>query len=250
MDMKKLKLKETVCYLIPFKDKYLLVDTGYEKHKDLFHKRLGELNISINDIAYVLLTHHHDDHAGLLNEIKIHNPSCKIIMHVKAIPFLEKGKNDMPPGCGYVNGKVATMIKMVKKLNKEWDFTFPSYRVDSNDIIIEDETTLSNIGINIPGKIICTPGHTDDSIALVLDNGICFAGDAASNMLQFMGTRYCVIFITDLAQYYKSWERLIKENVKMVYPAHGKPFKIEKLINNIYKNREEQMVKIELKQEI
>jgi glyoxylase-like metal-dependent hydrolase (beta-lactamase superfamily II) len=35
------------------------------------------------------------------------------------------------------------------------------------------------IGINMPGKIIYTPGHTDDSIGLLLDNGICFVGDAA-----------------------------------------------------------------------
>lgn len=64
-------------------------------------------------------------------------------------------------------------------------------------------------------------------------------------MLQFLGTRYCVIVIDDLKQYYHSWERLIKENVKMIYPAHGKPFGKEKLKNNLYKNREEQMVIVE-----
>lgn len=242
MKIVKLKLNETVCYLIPVKNKYLLIDTGDEKHKNLFYKRLGNLNISINDIDYVLLTHHHNDHAGLLNEIKMHNSSCKIIMHEKAVPYLRKGKNHMPPGCGYINGKIAAIIKIVKKFNKKWDFTFPPYKVHSNDIVIAKETVLKTIGINIPGKIILTPGHT--SIALVLDNGICFTGDAASNMLQFIGTKYCVIFITDLAQYYQSWQKFIKENVKIVYPAHGKPFKIKKLINNIYKNREEQIVPI------
>lgn len=31
----------------------------------------------------------------------------------------------------------------------------------------------------------------------------------------------------------------------MIYPVHGKPFGIEKLKNNLNKNREEQMVKVE-----
>lgn len=243
MDIKKLKLSVTMCYLIPIKNKYLLIDTGYEKDKSLFYKRLSNLNISINDIAYVLLTHHHDDHAGLLNEIKSRNKSCRIIMHEKCADLLEKGKNDLPPGCGYINSRVNMAIKIFRKLNKDWDFTFPPYRIADNDIIIREETTLSKIGIDIPGKLLYTPGHTADSISLLLDNGMCFVGDAAANMLNFLGTRYCVIFITDLKQYYQSWEKLIKEKVKMIYPAHGKQFGIEKLQYNIYRNKRENMVK-------
>ncbi|WP_273327685.1 MBL fold metallo-hydrolase [Vallitalea guaymasensis] len=239
-----MKLSATMCYLIPVKNKYLLIDTGYEKDKALFYGNLSNLNISIKDIDYVLLTHHHDDHAGLINEIKTCNKSCKIIMHEKCVALVAKGKNDMPSGCGYINRRVNMTIKIFKKLNKEWDFAFPAYRVDNNDIIINEDTTLREIGIDIPGKIIYTPGHTVDSISLLLDDGICIVGDAAANMMNFMGTRYCVIFITDLKQYYQSWEKLIKENVKTIYPAHGEIFGIEKLKKNIYKNKKEHMVEV------
>jgi hydroxyacylglutathione hydrolase len=165
-------------------------------------------------------------------------------MHIKAIPHLQRGKDDLSKS-KHINTKVDRMIKIVKMFNKEWGFAFPPYKVHDNDIVINEETELKAIGINIPGKIIYTPGHTDDSISLLLDDGICFVGDAAANMLQFLGARYCVIVIDDLKQYYHNWERIIKENVKMIYPAHGKPFGIEKLKNNLYKNREEQMVKVE-----
>ena len=40
MQIVKLSLNETICYLIPVENKYLLIDTGYEKHKSLFYKRL------------------------------------------------------------------------------------------------------------------------------------------------------------------------------------------------------------------
>lgn len=245
MEIIKLKLSATICYLIPIEEKYLLIDTGYARDRELFYKRLLGLGIEVKDIAYVLLTHHHDDHAGLINEIKSQNPSCRIIVHINAVALLEKGKNHID-GCKYINGSVANMIKVVKKLNKEWDFTFPAYRLDSNDIIIEEETKLREIGIDIPGRIIYTPGHTTDSISLLLDDGNCFVGDAAANMLRVMGTRYCVIFICDLKQYYRSWERLIQENVKMIYPAHGKSFPIEKLKNNIHKNKESSMIRADI----
>lgn len=123
MQIVKLSLNETICYLIPVENKYLLIDTGYEKHKKLFHKRLETLNIRIDDIAYVLLTHHHDDHSGLLNEIKAYNPSCRIIMHIKAIPHLQRGKDDLSES-KHINSKVDRMIKIVKRFNKEWDFAF------------------------------------------------------------------------------------------------------------------------------
>jgi hypothetical protein len=48
MQIVKLSLNETICYIIPVENKYLLIDTGYEKHKNLFHKRLRDLNSSIN----------------------------------------------------------------------------------------------------------------------------------------------------------------------------------------------------------
>jgi glyoxylase-like metal-dependent hydrolase (beta-lactamase superfamily II) len=242
MEIIQLKLSATMCYLIPIKNKYLLIDTGYEKDKALFYKNLSNLNISINDIAYVLLTHHHDDHAGLLNEIKACNKSCRVIMHEKCVALLEKGKNDLSGG-GYINSRVNIMIKLFKRLNKKWDSTFPAYKIDSNDIIIREQTTLREIGIDIPGRIIYTPGHTIDSISLLLNNGICIVGDAAANMLRFLGTKYCVIYIADLKQYYQSWDKLINQNVKMIYPAHGEIFGIEKLKKNIYKNKKDNMVK-------
>lgn len=246
-EMKKIitiKLSATVCYLIPAMDKYLLIDTGYEKDRKLFKQTLSRLGISIKDIDYVLLTHHHDDHAGLLKDIKEQNPYCRIIIHAKAIDLLEKGKNDITNG-KYINRRVAMILKIVKKLNKEWDFTFPPYTLSDNDIIINEEISLREVGINIPGKIIYTPGHTDDSISLLLDDGSCFVGDAAANMMQSMGTRYCVIFIADLEQYYRSWEKLINENVRTIYPGHGKTFCIEKLKSNLYKNKEKWMVEAE-----
>ena len=66
MDIKTLRLKVTNCYLVRAGEKYLLVDTGYEYEWESFCKRLREVGVGLDEIGYVLLTHHHDDLCWLL----------------------------------------------------------------------------------------------------------------------------------------------------------------------------------------
>ena len=69
MEIKTISLKFTSCFLVPVGSKYLLIDTGYEYEWHDFMDGLGKNNVHIDDIKYLLLTHHHDDHSGLLNNI-------------------------------------------------------------------------------------------------------------------------------------------------------------------------------------
>ena len=247
-----IELSVTNIFLIPVNDKYVLIDTGYEKDWLLFQKGLSDNNISLNQISHIILTHHHDDHAGLLNNIISENNEIIIIMSELAPELLSVGMNDVTRGGGLLNRRVNFLIRNFKtfyisvilgeKLDKNDAFKFPPYYVRDNDIIIKEETDLRYIGIDLDGKIICTPGHTIDSISIILGEDIIFVGDAAANMLRIAGTKYCVIFITDLNEYYRSWEKIISENVKYIFPAHGKPFRVEKLIRNIWKNKEKNMI--------
>ncbi|MCB2343265.1 MBL fold metallo-hydrolase [Clostridium estertheticum] len=71
----------------------------------------------------------------------------------------------------------------------------------------------------------------------MFDDGDCIVGDAAANMLQFAGTKYCVIFICNIDEYYKSWKKIIAEDALQIFPAHGKPFSVDKLKENLGKNK-------------
>jgi glyoxylase-like metal-dependent hydrolase (beta-lactamase superfamily II) len=237
---------------LPSNDRYILIDTGYDYEWELFIKKLAKNNITIGQISHVILTHHHDDHAGLLNNIISENKNVKIIMSELSPELLVKGKNDTSHGGWLVNKRIDILLKfkmlylsivLGKKLDKDSNFTFPPYNLRKEDIIINLETKLNDIGIDINGKIILTPEHTIDSISILLENGIVFAGDAVANFLQFVGTKYCVIFITDLDEYYKTWEYYISENVSKIFPAHGNGFAIDKLKKYIRRNKKEDMVK-------
>jgi glyoxylase-like metal-dependent hydrolase (beta-lactamase superfamily II) len=101
---------------------------------------------------------------------------------------------------------------------------------------------LRDIGIQLDGSILPTPGHTIDSISILFDDGDAVVGDAAANCLHFAGTNYCIVFITDIDKYYDSWRELIAKGAQRIYPAHGKHFSVRKLIQNVGKNKKSAIV--------
>lgn len=248
MDIIKLKLSVTNCFLIRNKEKYILFDTGYEYEWELFCKRLKEVGVGISEISHIILTHHHDDHCGLLNKILDENNSIKVVMFYLTKDLLLKGENDKTHGGGLINKRIKLlwllqgkrlkiMFALKKYISPKTDLKFPPYLVREKDIIIKGETRLKDIGIELNGTIIETPGHTIDSISIIFDDGNCIVGDAAANMLQFAGTKYCVIYICDIDVYYRSWEKIISKNAKQIFPAHGEEFASERLKENMGKNK-------------
>ncbi len=81
------------------------------------------------------------------------------------------------------------------------------------NIVLTEATSrdfLKRIGID--GEIIATPGHSDDSVTLILDEGAAFTGDLTNPALLPDDP-------TDLAR--QSWERILAKGATTVYPAHG-----------------------------
>jgi len=243
-----LKLSVTNCFLIKSPDdKYVLVDTGYEWDWELFRKRLKQIDVGFSEISHIILTHHHDDHCGLLNQIVEQNNGICIVMSHLAKDLLTKGINDRSHGGGLLNKRIALLINVFlvprKRIRaRKWPMTFPPYYVRKNDALVSGETRLSDIGIELSGRIIETPGHSVDSISIIFNDGDCIVGDAAANMLQFAGTKYCVVALGDIDEYYESWRKIIAENAERIFPAHGRPFGVDKLTDNIGKNKKENMV--------
>ncbi len=238
-----IKLSVTTDYLIKSDSKqYILIDTGYESDWQLFCNRLKTSGIELMNINYVILTHHHDDHSGFLHLLLKENPAITVIMSESCGKLITVGRNDFTHGGGYVNRRIKFLLKFkllyvslkVKKhIRKSTNLTFQPFLCREHDILIQEDTRLRDIGINLDGTLLFTPGHTIDSISVLLDNGQCMVGDAAAQMLTFAGTKNCVIFINNLEQYYQSWELLIDKGASEILPAHGGRFSINLLKHNI-----------------
>ena len=64
-----LKYGNTNTFFIEGNDGGLLVDTDYAGTLPAFYKALKQNRIKVNNIKYVLATHYHPDHMGLISEL-------------------------------------------------------------------------------------------------------------------------------------------------------------------------------------
>ena len=223
-EVQSIKLSYTNCYFLKCKEGFLLIDTSYPKDYDKFEKKIEKIGINLSEIKYLFLTHHHDDHAGFATKL-VQNTGAIIITHKNAIPYLKDGKseeNSQP-----INRRIRFIFKI---MNKFHEFIYPPVILTENDIVItgDNHNLLKNLGID--GSILYTPGHTDDHLTIILANGNAFIGDIAMNFLKFAGIKRRPIYLQDLSLVFDSWQKIIDHGAKMIYPAHGKPFKVNDLI--------------------
>ncbi len=222
-----LKLGYTWCYLVKCFEGYLLIDTSYPNYFHSFQKQMAKIGRDIAEIKYLLLTHHHDDHVGFAAEL-VKKTGCRVIVHRDAIMPLGRGRSEETEAIKPVNRRVKLVFSLFALFHGE--FEFPPVTVGEKDIVLsgDDFDFLKSIGVD--GQILSTPGHYRDSISVVLSDGSAFVGDAAMNFLRWTGIRHRPVYVEDIDAVYESWQRLLEEGARVIYPAHGKPFSAQELV--------------------
>lgn len=165
----------------------LLVDLGWPGTMGWMRANLDRMDVPIEEIRYGLATHYHIDHAGLAQELKAAGvPLLVLDVQVRAISLM---KSWIKPQDHYVD------ITMHDNVTISFS---------------ESRSVLEQIGI--PGEIVPTPGHSDDSISLLLDDGSAFTGDLTPK--EFIG-------VEDATVVTASWRLLRERGATRVYPGHG-----------------------------
>ena len=196
-----------------------MIDTGYENSYASVLKKLRKLQIQPENIRYLFLTHAHDDHAGFLEEWMTKHPQTQAIAHEKAIGGLWKGQNGFDGGCSTLG---AFLFCQLMALLGNGDHRYPKLSEEHlTKIITLNESNLAQIENDLNGKILFTPGHTADSISLVVDGNL-FCGDAAMDGIP--SSRKITIWVEDKVAFEKSWGEMIASRAKKIFPAHGSPF--------------------------
>ena len=185
-----LTVNSTHFYLIDCRGGKLLVDAGWELAR--FTSQLKAYRIPITEIRYVMFTHHHPDHAGLVQQIRA-QAGARLIIHEQQIPFLAQ-----------LNAYAAKMAGS------------QPLRVEPGDLVSPDRAALGKIGIS--GEILETPGHSADSISLLLEGGAAFIGDLPSPA----GVGEEQLELTR-----DSWRRLIAHGAQVFYHSHTDPIPLE-----------------------
>lgn len=168
----------------------LLVDIGWPGSMGLMRANLTRMDVPLHEIRYALATHYHIDHAGLGQEFKQAGvPLLVMDVQVDAIPQMKRWTK---PHDHYVD------------ITTHDNVTIPC---------AASRALLAEIGI--AGEILHTPGHSDDSVSLLLDDGSVFTGDLTRP--EFAG-------LEDPAVVRQSWRLLGARGATRVYPGHGRAY--------------------------
>ncbi|TYB30844.1 MAG: MBL fold metallo-hydrolase [Candidatus Mcinerneyibacterium aminivorans] len=206
-EISKINLKGANSYLIKTDKGFILVDMGSFHSIERLEKELDNMGGNLRDTDYIFITHAHVDHVAGLKKIKKLS-QADIIIQKNGIKYLKKGDSKVPSGTNLF-GKILIKLGSI--------FSSSSFEAISPDITFEKEYIFTEPTIN--AKIIHTPGHTDDSSCLILDEKHCFVGDTLFN-IPFTKTNYPP-FANDQAELKESIKKLAATNCEYFYPGHG-----------------------------
>jgi glyoxylase-like metal-dependent hydrolase (beta-lactamase superfamily II) len=209
-------------YILPIGEDFLLIDTGGKNTFVKFCERLNKVDIPLEKIKYVFITHIHADHTGFLREL-LANTNATLIYNTKGKARLEAGKNDLNV---YVNSYLSSFISHITTSIMKKSQFFPS--VQTENYIDWAAQPLKKYGI----ELIELGGHTISDVGLKIGN-VLFCGDVFMNGAG--SVRHFPAWCENKFQLMKSWEKIIKNTeIITIYPGHGKPFqKVE--LNDDYK---------------
>jgi glyoxylase-like metal-dependent hydrolase (beta-lactamase superfamily II) len=165
----------------------LLVDLGWMGMFGALEAELKRKDIPLKEITHGFATHFHGDHAGAAQDLK--NRGMRLVVTPEQVPH------------------IAAMKQWMKPVDNYTEIT-----LDDNVIVplAESRVFLGTLGFD--GQLVHTPGHSDDSVSLLLDSGEVFTGDLTHPQ-----------FITDeeAAVTLKSWVTLRELGATTVCAGHG-----------------------------
>jgi endoribonuclease LACTB2 len=165
----------------------LLVDLGWPGMMGMMRATLARLDVPLEEIGYGLATHFHTDHAGHAQELK--NAGMKLLVMESQTGAISLMKKHIKPRDNYLD--ISTGDNIVLTFAGSRDF-------------------LRRIGI--AGEVLPTPGHSPDSVSLLLDDGSVFTGDL---------THPAMIDVENDADVIASWRLLRACGAARVYAGHG-----------------------------
>ena len=189
-----LKYSGTNTYLVRGTDGIILFDTGWAGSFPQFCRALGKAGATVQEIRYLFISHFHPDHMGIAQEIA--DCGVKIVA---------------------ADVQQASIHDADRVFAKEGNRLYQPIVDEDVRVISCGESRLLLEECGIAGEVVHTPGHSEDSISLCLDEGVFFVGDLNPlyELELHKGTQ-----IGD------SWEKLLVRNPVKVYYGHAKAAKL------------------------
>jgi ribonuclease/clavin/mitogillin len=165
----------------------MMFDLGWPGTMGMMTANLRRMGIPPAQIRCGVASHYHIDHAGLAQELKLAGMRLLVFeTQLESIPLMKR---------------------FTKPQNHYLEITTDGIAPLA---FSESRALLEELGI--AGEILSTPGHSDDSVSLLLDDGSVFTGDLPLEEIPEAGNAELVS---------ASWRMLRAHGARRVYPAHG-----------------------------
>jgi glyoxylase-like metal-dependent hydrolase (beta-lactamase superfamily II) len=205
-------------YLIKVSEGFILIDTGLAMHWEKLESQLLLVGCLPDKLKLVIITHGDLDHTGNCAKLQ-EKYRCKLALHKDDSLMVENGLLPKRKTRSFY----AKVFSLIRKLFRG-KFTFDKFKPD---IYLSDGQDLNEYGFN--ATVVHIPGHTKGSIGILTDDGNLFAGDTFTNRRKPEKANY----IENHSELENSINRLKKMNIRMIYPGHGKPFKMEEIARKL-----------------
>ncbi|WP_281774626.1 MBL fold metallo-hydrolase [Methanobacterium formicicum] len=150
-------------YLVFDGDDSILVDTSHRGALKGLTDKLDDL-LDGRKLSWLVLTHSHYDHAENTAVLK-ERYNTRVIVHKSELYDLKQGFSPLPTGTNPITRIVSNLGGKIS--------SFSHYESVGPDIIVDDAYPVTP-----RTYLIHTPGHTEGSMSLIVDDEIALVGDA------------------------------------------------------------------------
>jgi glyoxylase-like metal-dependent hydrolase (beta-lactamase superfamily II) len=187
-------------YLLETDSSLFLLDAGYPKYHEKIRKEIKNNNPQNKPLKLIILTHAHFDHYGSAQRLK-ELTGAKIAIHRLDSSDLHNAKTriDRTNVSGFFGKTVLLPIGLL---------IFRPVKTPP-DITFDNGFTFNEFGLD--AKVIHTPGHTDGSSTIVVEDSLVFFGDLIVKSNNFSKQKYYAV----------SWEQ-IDSSINNVSTMHFK----------------------------
>lgn len=187
-------------------ERVVVVDTGVAGGAKRVLRALKRKGYAPTDVALIVLTHAHADHAGSAAELR-ERTGAPILGGAADAQSFARGHNDAMKPTGKAGRRVLPFIRQ----------DYPGFVPDR---LISEDMDLHPMGV--PARVLVMPGHTPGTLVVVLDDGRAIAGDLVRGKFLKKSEPVLHFFHADQTAAHRHLGELLDiYGVRRVHPGHG-----------------------------